>query len=173
MKFAFSLPGMTIWVFALDLPLCIFVFGYKPTDALVSSSIMSVILAVVTTRRMKKDNPGFFKALDENRGAQLRKFKRYVRSGQLPPDPSELSQFAEYLYGKENSLKRSSPTQEKCILGFFVLMGTVFAASQEYRVSLLVLIFIVMSYESMRVSSRNRKTIPELQERLHQQGVPL
>ncbi|HJP96710.1 MAG TPA: hypothetical protein VJ843_05075 [Candidatus Saccharimonadales bacterium] len=167
-KFAFSFPGMTVWMFCIYFVVNTLFFGYSLSQGATTSAIMSVTLAALFSRNLRKNMPFFAKNIEENRFDLMRRFKKYVQKGELPTRIDEYSEFRQYLEEVASSHAKKSLNSEKIMVGAFGALGVFVLTVDIVQSGLLFIVIAVFFALQVKSSAKARKTIPALKEKLEQ-----
>lgn len=168
-KFAFSLPGMTIWMFALQCLLAVAVMRWSIGLSIFYASSMSVYLAYQTSKKM--EDSFFMQKIEEEGGyATIRRFKKYLEYGQLPPDPVEYTEFKRYLADMKQTFEKSSASNQKIVFIFVITVGLFLVVTSNALGGIIGIGLAIMYSFMLRTNLRSRKHIDGLIEQLHNNG---
>lgn len=113
MRFAFSPPGLAVWMIGSLYISSFVVLRWESFWALSFSIVTGLLLAIRTTEAMQKRPTYFSRNLQAGRASVTRRFKKYLVSGAIPPQKADFAEYKEFLRATEQIIKNNPPQQKK------------------------------------------------------------
>ncbi|HET7302910.1 MAG TPA: hypothetical protein VFI74_06320 [Candidatus Saccharimonadales bacterium] len=167
MRFMFSPVGLTVWIVGLLYAIGVFLEHLHPYTAFGLSAVLGLLIAIRTTESMQKRPTYFSKNILASRASVTRRFKKYLRQGQLPTDKKDYTEYAEFLKASEAYLTKNPPKQQKkTLILLMILSGLCIIMPGLTLFGLALLVIVLLLGRRLNTATQQQNQLNTVQKRL-------
>lgn len=167
MRFMFSPVGLTAWIVGLLYAIGVFLEHLHPYTAFGLSAVIGLLIAIRTTESMQKRPTYFSKNILAGRASVTRRFKKYLRQGQLPTDKKDYTEYAEFLKVSEAYLAKNPPKQQKkTLILLMILSGLCIIMPGLTLFGLALLVIVLLLGRRLNTATQQQNRLNAVQKRL-------